>query len=190
MNTVLGAALEVQQVLTSRRERFCIIGGLALQRWGKPRVTRDIDVTVLCPFGEEGAAADRLLAVFPPRIAEARDFALRNRVLLLQSEGGIPVDVALGGLPYEERCVARSSEWKFTPEAVLRTCSAEDLIVLKAFAGRPQDWVDIESVVIRMHRELDWTLLFDELSPLVALRESPETLDRLRQLRESPERRA
>src|SRR5438552_3575923 len=24
--------------------RFCIIGGLALQRWGEPRLTRDIDI--------------------------------------------------------------------------------------------------------------------------------------------------
>jgi len=28
-------------------------------------------------------------------------------------------------------------------DARLRTCSAEDLIVHKAFAARPQDWVDI-----------------------------------------------
>ena len=189
MDTVLGAALEVQRVLASRGERFCIIGGLAVQRWGKPRATRDVDVTVLCPFGDEAAVADRLLSLFTPRIADAREFALRNRVLLLRTEGGIPLDVAFGGLPFEERCVERSSEWKFSPENVLRTCSAEDLIVLKAFAGRPQDWVDVESVAIRRHRTLDWAQLFDELSPLVTLKESPETLDRLRQLRENPRRR-
>jgi hypothetical protein len=31
-------ALELQAFLWSREWRFCFIGGLALQRWGEPRV--------------------------------------------------------------------------------------------------------------------------------------------------------
>ena len=54
---------------------------------------------------------------------------------------------------------------------------------MKAFASRPQDWIDIESVVVRQRRTLDWKQIFDELEPLVALRETPEVLERLRQLR-------
>ena len=54
---------------------------------------------------------------------------------------------------------------------------------MKAFASRPQDWIDIESVVIRQRRTLDWKQVFEELEPLVALREMPETLDRVQQLR-------
>ncbi len=27
--------------------RHCLIGGVALQAWGEPRVTRDVDVSVL-----------------------------------------------------------------------------------------------------------------------------------------------
>lgn len=184
MNTVLGAALEAQRVLAAAGERFCIIGGLALQRWGRPRATLDVDLTLLCPFGAEAAAADRLLAQFKPRIPEAREFAIRNRVLLLRAGGGIALDVALGGIPYEERCVERSSEWRLGPQAVLRTCSAEDLVVLKAFASRPQDWLDVESVVLRQRRTLDWPLIFDELAPLAAARETPESLERLRRLRD------
>ena len=30
--------------------RFCIIGGLALQRWGEPRLTRDVDIEVFTGF--------------------------------------------------------------------------------------------------------------------------------------------
>ena len=75
MGTVLEAAFEVQSFLVQAGERFCFIGALALQRWGEPRATRDVDLTLLCPFG--------------------------------------------GG--------------------ALRICSAEDLVVLKAFAARPRD---------------------------------------------------
>ncbi len=66
----------------------------------------------------------------------------------------------------------------------LLTCSAEDLVVLKAFAGRERDWADIESVVIRQSRRLDWPLVFEELAPLAELRGGAETTSRLRRLKE------
>jgi nucleotidyltransferase AbiEii toxin of type IV toxin-antitoxin system len=184
MENVLEAALEAQRVLAGAGERFCIIGGLALQRWGRPRVTQDVDLTLLCPFGAEAAAAERLLAKFAPRIPDAAMFATRNRVLLMRTSGGVALDVAFGGLPYEERCVARSSDWQFAPGTPLRTCSAEDLVVLKAFASRPQDWLDIETVADRQRRVLDWDLVLEELAPLAAARELPESVERVRRIRD------
>jgi hypothetical protein len=181
---VFAAALEIQEFLSRAGAKFCFIGGVALQRWGQPRLTQDVDLTLLCGRGEEAIAIDWLLAKFAARLPDARDFALRNRVLLLQSGSGAPIDVSLGAIPLEHRCVARASEFDFGAGFRLLTCSAEDLIVLKAFASRPQDWIDIEAVVLRQHRMLDWKLVFDELEPLVALRETPEVLDRLRRLRQ------
>ena len=169
-------------MLTQARERFCLIGGLAVQRWGEPRVTRDVDLTLLCPFGHEAAAADLLLSEFKPRMADARQFAFRNRVLLLQAGDGIGIDVALGSLPFEARCVQRASDWEIAPGVVLRTCSAEDLVVLKAFAGRPRDWIDLEAVLLRQRATLDWTQVFGELEPLIGLAEAPEKLDKLKAL--------
>jgi hypothetical protein len=63
----------------------------------------------------------------------------------------------------------------------LRTCSAEDLIVLEAFAGREKDWLDIEGIVARI-RGLDQALIWDELIPLLELKEAPEAADRLRRV--------
>lgn len=183
MKPLLAAAAEIQHFLRGAGERFCFIGGFALQRWGEPRFTRDVDLTLLCPYGAEARSVDRLLGAFASRIPDARDFALRSRVLLLRSQSGIPVDVALGALPYEERCVGRASEFDFGDGALV-TCSAEDLIVLKAFAGRGRDWADIESILVRRGRSLDWNLIFTELEPLAAAREQPGLLDRLRELRD------
>lgn len=154
------------------------------------RATQDADVTLLCPFGNEPAAVDRLLAGFKARIAGAREFALRQRVVLLWSSEGVGIDVALGALPFEERCVGRASEWTVPPGVVLRTCSAEDLVVLKAFAGRAQDWIDLESVLVRRRRTLDWRLIVEELKPLLELRETPENLEKLEQLRRQVEKGA
>jgi hypothetical protein len=182
MRTLLGAALEVQTHLTTSNERFCFIGGIAVQRWGEPRLTRDVDATVLCPYGNEGAFADRMFITFPPRIADAREFALRNRVLLLETRGRVPVDIALGGIPFEERCVERASNFELARGTRLLTCSAEDLIVLKAFAARARDWLDIESVIARRGDKIDWRLVFEELAPLAAARDAPEIVARLRQM--------
>ena len=127
---------------------------------------------------------ERLLAGFSPRMPEAREFALQHRVLLLRGASGIPIDIAFGGIPFEERAVSRASEFDFGGIRLL-TCSAEDLVVFKAFAGRERDWADIESIAIRQSRRLDWALIYRELTPLAKLRGGAETMKRLQRLQPS-----
>ncbi len=71
-----------------------------------------------------------------PRIENARDFALQNRVLLLKSIDGLGIDIALGALDFERSAVERASEIEVLDGKYLRLCTAEDLIVMKAFADR------------------------------------------------------
>lgn len=179
---VFDAAREVQDFLRQSGSGFCFIGGIALQRWGEPRYTRDVDLTLLCPLGGEGPVIDVVLGRFPGRIPDAREFALKRRVILARNAAGVPVDVALGALPFERRCVDRATPFSFGPGLDLLTCSAEDLVVLKAFAGRGQDWVDLEKVLVRQRRVLDWAFVVRELGPLLELRETPENLDKLQAL--------
>jgi hypothetical protein len=155
VNPIFAAALEVQAFCCERGWRFCFIGALAVQRWGEPRLTQDVDLTVIAGFEGEEAYVDALLGRFKGRLLDAREFALQNRVLLLQSELGIPIDVALGAIPFEERAVQRASAFDIQGDVALTTCSAEDLIVLKAFAGRDKDWLDIEGIILRQGDSLD-----------------------------------
>ncbi len=164
--------------------RFCFIGGVALQRWGEPRVTKDVDLTLIAAFGDEERYVERLVRQFSPRIANAKEFAAANRVLLLQSPEGIGIDIALGGLAYEESVVARATPVEFLPGLSLVTCSAEDLIVLKAFADRDRDWSDIEGILLRQ-KTLDWDYIASQLRPLAEAKEAPGILDHLAQLRQS-----
>ena len=80
-------ATRFQEFLENAHCRFCFIGGLAVQHWGEPRLTRDIDVSLLVGFGGEECYV--LLTSYPPRMAEAREFALARRVLRLTSPGGM-----------------------------------------------------------------------------------------------------
>lgn len=182
MSLVYAAAADLQRFCEEQRWEFCFIGGVALQRWSDPRQTQDADLTLLTRFIHDEAYADALLGVFQPRRPDAREFALRARVLLLRHPNGVGLDVALGGLPFEEASVARSSDWEATPGCTLRTCSAEDLIVHKAFAARDQDWADIAGILQRQGAKLDLPLIERELTPLLALKEEPQNLARLHQL--------
>lgn len=173
----------IQTICVENRWRFCFVGGMALQRWGEPRITEDVDLTLLTGFQNEELFIDELLRHFKPRLTDAKDFALVNRVLLLETDEGIGIDVSMGGLPFEELIVDRATPFEFLPDISLLTCSAEDLIVLKAFADRPQDWEDIAGVVIRQ-QTLDWNYIDAQLRPLVELKEAPHILDNLSRLRQ------
>lgn len=179
MNPLLQAAHEVAGVCRERSLRYCFIGGLAVLRWGEPRLTRDIDLTVIASFGAEEPVVDALLHGLAARVGQARAFALRHRTLLLRATNGIPVDIALGALPFEERAADRASPWQVLPGVQLLTCSAEDLVVHKVFAGRDRDWIDVEGIAARQGAGLDRELIDDELRPLLELKEAAADLDRL-----------
>ncbi len=185
MNALLEAALEIQDFFKSRNWGFYIIGGLAVARWGDPRATQDIDITLLTGFERESEYIKILLDRFKARLPDAEAFALKNRVALLEASNGTPFDVALGGIPFEESALNRTTCFEFVPGAALRTCSAEDLVVLKAFADRPQDWVDVSGILARQYGKLDWDYVLHYLGPLCELKEAPEIVDRLTDLHRS-----
>lgn len=181
---LLTAAAELQSFCSGRGWRACLIGGLAAIRWGRPRTTRDVDFSIWTGLGEEPPFVDSLLGEFEPRIPAARQFSLDNRVLLLNASNGAPLDVALAGIGFEERMLDRATSHSYARGVSLRTASAEDLLVMKAFADRPQDWSDIEGILSRQKTRLNWRQVEQELNPLCELKESPAILDRLGRLRE------
>lgn len=183
MIEVLRAASELQGLCESENWKFCFIGGLAVLRWGEPRETADADLTLLTGYGGEGVYIQTLLEHFEGRIPEAAEFALAHRVLLLRAGNGVGLDVSLAGLPFEELVVDRSSIFVYPPNVPLRTCSAEDLIVLKAFAARTQDWADVERLIVRQSSTLDWDYIVEQLRPFAELKADTDILDRLERLR-------
>lgn len=188
MTEVIRAAAELQALCNQQHWRHCLIGGLALQRWGEPRETVDVDLTLLTGFGTEEPFVQVLVRQFEPRIENVLEFALTRRVLLLRAKSGVGLDIALGGLPFEASSIERSSLFEFPGDIQLRTCSAEDLIVMKAFAARPKDWVDVEGVITRQTGRLDWNYVRAQLQPLTELKGHPEIMDELAERRAEFER--
>ena len=104
---------------------------------------------------------------------------------LIQNDAAIPIDVSLGAMPFEERTVDRASDWPIQEGSALFTCSAEDLIVHKAFADRDKDWLDIEGVAVRQAGVLNEGLIWRELDPLLELKGSRSAGERLRKVLKS-----
>jgi hypothetical protein len=146
-------AWRLQEFLESHSCRFCIIGGIAVQCWGEPRLTRDIDLS--------RSAATSFFCVV--RAASASTYLSR---------------------PYEELVIQRASRVEFLPDRGLLVCSAEDLVIMKLFAGRETDLRDARSVLVRQSR-LDWSYMEAHLLDLAAIVENPDLLRRLHELRRS-----
>lgn len=185
MNAIHQAAIEIQTFLNDQTWKFCIIGGLAVVRWGEPRATQDVDISVLAGFGREQEYIDTVFSHFPERFVGARDFASECRVILTQAANGVALDIVLAAFPFEENVIQRASLFKYAPNVELRTASAEDLLVMKSFAGRDQDWVDAAGIANRHGENLNWDEVFQELSLLCEIQDDLSAHDRLQSIRNS-----
>jgi len=168
--SILDAAAEVAEFLEDEGIPYAIIGGLAVQHWGEPRTTRDVDVVVVVSAeGEERflqAAAER----FQPRMPDAITFARRSRVLLLIASDGSPIDLSLGIAGYEDEVVRRAVTIATPGHRPIRIVGPEDLVIHKCLAGRPRDAEDVERILIRRRLELDLPYIrgwLEAFAPLV-----------------------
>ena len=161
-----------------------MIGGIALQVWGEPRVTGDVDVSVMTAFGSEAETASLILTRISARADDPIAFAMKNRVLLCESIEGIGIDIGLASFPYEEEALARRQRVALVPGVVIPVIGPEDLVTMKVFAGRPRDWEDVRGVVVRQGDRLDWSIIERNLPFLLELIEEPERMDRLFAMRD------
>jgi predicted nucleotidyltransferase len=171
------AAWELQQFLSELGVPYAIIGGLAVQFWGQPRLTDDVDLTISVPIEDAEGVVRLLVERFVSRCSDPVGFARRTRVVLIHASNGCPVDISLALPGYEDEVMCRAVNYEIEPGKVVRLCSAEDLIIHKAVAGRPQDVADIEGVIYRQEDALDVSYIRLWLRELAALLEDPERIE-------------
>jgi len=129
---------------------YMVIGGQAVQLYGEPRMTRDIDLTL--GLGSEGL--DRVLAVcgaccLKPLPAVPAEFVRETMVLpALEERTGIRVDFIFSFTDYERQAIARSRPVVLGGASV-RFAAVEDVVIHKLVAGRPRDLEDVRSIVVK-----------------------------------------
>lgn len=149
------AVLEVTAFLEAVGVPYVIIGGLAVQHWGDPRFTRDIDITVMVPAETLEDFFQKALERFVPRLPDAVDFARSSRVLLLMTDRGIPIDLTLGIPGYEDEVMRRAVAADWLGSRPVPVIGCEDLIIHKCVAGRPRDWEDVRGILERQRGRVD-----------------------------------
>ncbi len=183
MTPQLEAAWRIHEALAALGHRHALIGGLAVQFWGLPRFTRDVDITVMVEPGNERELADVLVERFVPRLPDAVDFAVAHRVLLLRVDDSCDLDVSFGLPGYESDVMDRAVSMDLGDGRCLPVVSAEDLLIHKLIAGRPRDREDARAILLRQGSRLDLNLVEHWLTVFSELLESDTPLQALKELR-------
>lgn len=161
---------------------FVIIGGVAASLLGRPRTTRDVDALAIA---DESRWADLLASAanhgLAPRVSDALDFANRSRVLLLQHPAThIELDIAFGALAFEQQAVRDAQHVTFQ-DLSIPLPRAEDLIIMKAVAGRVRDIGDIEAIV-GAQPNLDTRYILETVTQFATALDQPRLVANLRAL--------
>jgi predicted nucleotidyltransferase len=173
---------DVARVIACHQGRAAVIGGIAVIARGVPRLTRDIDVAIAGQDITVAELAGELASAgIDPRSPDALAFAEESQVLLARHNAtGVDIDVSRAWLPFELEALAAASQESLGGVRIA-IAQAEDLIIFKAVAWRPQDQQDVERLLalhgdridlerIRRHvKELGEALEEDRLRGLNAL---------------------
>jgi hypothetical protein len=120
-------------------------------------VTADVDLVIQANV-DEGLNLSRRLegSNFAPLFADPTDVIERSFILPLRHRStNVKVDLTLGLSGYERQLIGRAQPVEIGG-TVVSVATAEDLIVLKALAGRPQDQQDMLGIVAAQGDQLDW----------------------------------
>ena len=173
MTKLEAALLDLAAFMDERRLPYMTIGGFANLYWGVERFTRDLDITVeIADPALPGLIAD-LAQSFRLTVENPLEFARRNRLVRVQTQTGVDVDLILAALPYESAALRRAVAVDLGGRT-FNLCSAEDLIIHKLSSERMQDAVDVEGIVTRQVGRLDLSYLAPLVRQLAAGLERPE----------------
>lgn len=128
-----------------------MIGAAAMAVHGVPRSTRDVDLLTL--------SAECLSDTFWAALAGAEAHVRRGDaedplagVVRLHAAGEQPVDVVVGKSAWQAAIFARARQTEIEGVRV-PVASAADLILLKLYAGGPQDAWDVEQLLAASDRD-------------------------------------
>jgi hypothetical protein len=141
------ALAEAVDCLRTYGTPFALVGAAALAVHGVPRSTRDLDLLTIDPRCLE---ADYWRSLGAGRI----DVTVRRGdaadplagVVRLRPSDSAPVDVVVGRSPWQ-RGVLDRAEPATIDGVVVPVAQAADLILLKLFAGGPQDLWDVAQLL-------------------------------------------
>jgi hypothetical protein len=163
------AVESLAEAFDARSIRYALIGGgLAFVIRGRPRFTQDVDILLEVPQ-----------IVLPVVLADLieRGFSLDTTVVIKEfveehlasfAFGRVRIDWLKPVLPLYYRTLADAAPVERTEGHTVRDASAAGLVLTKMVAFRPQDQIDIESLLTANRDDIDLDFIRAEWAPFAA----------------------
>jgi hypothetical protein len=153
------------EAFTARSVRHALIGGLAFVLRGRPRFTRDVDFLIEVPQITLPGLLDDLVE---------RGFALDPAVVIKEYVrehmtsfrfGRVRIDWLKPILPFYARALADAEPLEWSKGHLVRVATAEGLILTKMVSFRPQDQIDIETLLTANRDTINVDLIREQWAP-------------------------
>jgi len=151
------ALADATQWLRSQGVDYMLVGGLAVAAQGQPRATADVDLMIAVDISRALLLVDDLAtSPFRPLFDDIAIVVESSFILPLRHRTtNVKVDVAIGLSGFECQAISRAQQLELLG-VTLPVATAEDLIIMKVLAGRPQDDQDVRGLAIAQSDRLDW----------------------------------
>jgi hypothetical protein len=171
--------MAVAKALLTFPERGMFVGGVAVIAHGVARTVRVVEATLATVADIEHVLSQLGKCSLVPRIDDAVAFARARQVMLLRHEpSGVDVDLSLAWLPFELDALAGAEERRLAGMNIT-VARAEDLVIYRAVAWRPQDQEDVEHLVALHGASIDFDRVRRVVAELALVLETPERLSEL-----------
>jgi hypothetical protein len=173
--------------LARKHVTFALIGGQAASLRGEERVTADIDMIIGADINQALDLTSALVDTrLRPLFSGVSEVIQRSFMLpLIDETTQIRVDLALALTGFEHLAISRA-EVVQVAGCPIPVATAEDLIIMKALAGRPRDDEDVRGIILTQGGRLDWSYCEDTAAQLGEAIDI-DLLSRIRELRSSAE---
>jgi predicted nucleotidyltransferase len=169
--------------LDQQKIPYMIIGGQAVLLYGRPRLTRDIDITLGVDTDKYESIEDvckklklRILVENP------KDFAQDTKVLPTEEpDSKVRIDFIFSFTPYEEQAI-KNARQVLIDDYPVRFASCEDIIIHKMVAGRAIDEEDVKSILAKNKNAIDFEYVNKWLSEFGKIAEHEGILERFKSL--------
>ena len=148
---------QIARHLDSLKVPYMIIGGQAVLLYGRPRLTRDIDITLGIDSDKlelvEGLCEKMKLRIL---VENPKDFAQETKVLPAEEPNSkVRIDFIFSFTPYESQAI-KNAKRILVDDYQVKFASCEDIIIHKMVAGRAIDEEDVKSILAKNKDTIDF----------------------------------
>jgi hypothetical protein len=156
MPSIFKILIKLSAILNRQKIPYMLVGGLAVNYYGAPRATGDIDLSLLASSQN---TAKLLVALKKNRfLFHAKEVAslvkTSNRFLVFDPSNTYRIDCWIPKTRFELQALDRRVKVSMGGKALFLP-AAEDLILFKLLAGREKDKEDLKWIILRQKRILD-----------------------------------